>query len=109
MQRSTNGLDSLFLTWTLQSGRRLETMPGLSRFRIWPLHTRMPMYVPMSCGREGKGTSDDDPQKKCDTGVCAWSNSDAVRETFSFIMCVRLARRGQETSEQGGGWEAAGF
>ena len=59
--------------------------------------------------REGKGTSDDDPQKECGTGVCARPNSDAVREMFSFIMSVRLARRGQETSEQGGGWEAAGF
>ena len=52
---------------------------------------------------ESKGTSDDDPQKKSDTGVCAWPNSDAVREMFSFIMSVRLARRGQETSELRGG------
>ena len=51
----------------------------------------------------GKGTSDDDPHKKCDTGVCVWPNSDVVRERFSFIMTVRLTRRGQETSELRGG------
>ena len=50
-----------------------------------------------------KGASDDDPQKKCDTGVCARTNSDAVRKMFSFIISVRLARREQETSEQRGG------
>ena len=56
-------------------------------------------------GEKGKGISDDDPQKKCVTGVCVGINSDAVREMFSFIISVRLARRGQETTEQGGGVE----
>ena len=38
------------------------------------------------------------------TGACAWPNSDAVRMTFSFIIGVRLARRGKRrVSKEGGG------
>ena len=29
--------------------------------------------------REGKGAREYDPQKKSDTGVCAWANLDGVR------------------------------
>ena len=53
--------------------------------------------------REGEGAREDDPLKKCDSGVFAWLNSDAVRMTFSFILDVRLARTGKRRVRKEGG------
>ena len=58
---------------------------------------------------KGKGTSDDDPQKKCDTSACAWPNSDAVREISLLLRVCGLLEGGKRRVSKEGEWDAAGF